>query len=113
MSDVERVLDALKPLTEDMGHLGGFVVRIQGEGAGRRYDPGTVEVRFYFPERNHGEPERAMGMLQGHGFHVEMERRGASSGLCVVLAVDVSGEPVEEREVSASGKGSEQGTFGG
>lgn len=112
---VERVLDALAPLTEQMDHADGFAVKhAQKREAGHHVpDPLTVEVRFYYPDRHPQEADMAQGMLQGHGYQPERKYTGRAGKTCTYLSVPVTedGEPREPEESDPSASGGDQGTL--
>lgn len=92
-----RVSHALAGLVDECDHLGGFAVRYADARRGGK-DRTTVEVRCYYPTRHPAILDRAMGMLQGHGFQPEKRRRGGNDGdVCLYLSVPV-GEDAEDRD---------------
>lgn len=112
-SDVERVLNALTPLCEDMETFAGFSVGWSKKwvpGEGKSVDWNTVEVTFRLgPERHPREADRAMGMLQGHGYHVDRLKRGAGRYVELIIRVHVGDDTPEEQTPRGDGEQSSLG----
>lgn len=107
---VREIAGVLEPLHSENA-VGFAVAHPPRRGVGSAPDPDRVEVRFYCPPRHPRDADRALGMLQGHGYSPDRYLRGGEANICIVLEIDLSGDDGDGPDRPSGESGGEQDTL--